>query len=279
MIDAAVPIDAMIDAPLPVTGHLLLTEVKTVGSSEFIEIWNPTTATVDLRNYYLTDMSSYWRLPGHVAGNDPITGDQTDFISRFPVGATIAPNAVITIALDGAAFILPTTGFPTVTPTYTVQETTAGSTAMETVLFGPTNPNPGLTNGGEIVALFSWDGASDNVKDVDIVLAGSGIAPTSPNNIQAKMAVDGPDADTTATPYATDLMTITQMGSPTPTAAPALKSHKRILRETGSEIQTGTGNGITGDDETTEMTVVTWDSQADAANYTDATPGVIPAIP
>lgn len=282
MIDAAVDaaidaaVDAMIDAPPAVTGHLLITEVKTVGSSEFIEIWNPTTATVDLRNYYLTDLNTYWQLPAHVAGNVTLTADASDFLSRFPVGATLAPNAVITIAFDGAAFVAPTTGFPTVTPTYTIQEMTTGATAMETVLFGATNPNPGLTNTGEIVVLFAWDGASDNVKDVDIVLAGT---PTSAgNDVAAKSAVDGPDADSTTTAYATDLLTITDL-TVTDGTAPSLKSYKRIARETDREIQTGTGNGITGDDETTEMTVLTWDQRAMGAEYTDATPGVIPTIP
>ncbi len=274
-IDAAVDaaVDAMVDAPPAVTGHLLLTEVKTVGGSEFIEIWNPTTATIDLRNYYLTDMNSYWRLPSSTA----ITPVASDFVARFPVGATIAPNAVITIATDGVAFIAPTTGFPTVTPTYTIQEPTAGATAMELVV-ADAGGNPGLTNGGEMVALFFWDGASDLVKDVDLVFAGpAGI--TGDNQFAAKGAVDGPDADTTTSDYAPDLNTLTPMGAATDGTAPSLKSYKRIANETGREVQTGAGNGITGDDETSEMTVVTWDSRALPAEYTDATPGVIPTIP
>ncbi len=273
MPDASMPDASMPDAPPAVTGHLLLTEVKTVGGSEFIEIWNPTTATIDLRNYYLTDMNSYWRLPSSTA----ITPVASDFIARFPVGATIAPNAVITIATDGVAFIAPTTGFPTVTPTYTIQETTPGATAMELVVADAAG-NPGLTNGGEMVALFFWDGASDNVKDVDLFFAGPANI-TGDNQFAAKGAVDGPDADTTATAYATDLNMITPMGAVTDGTAPSLKSYKRIAKETGREVQTGMGNGITGDDETSEMTVLTWDSRTLPAEYTDATPGVIPTIP
>lgn len=39
------------------------------------------------------------------------------------------------------------------------------------------------------------------------------------------------------------------------------------------------GNGITGDDETSENLRMTWDSQAVATGYTAPTPGVIPVLP
>jgi len=251
------------DAPPPVGAHLLITEVKTVDNSEFIEIYNPTDQVISLRNYYLTDHQSYFLLPG---GTPPAT-DQTDFLARFPMGASIAPRQVITVATDAVGF---EAAFSMV-PTYTVQEL-GNSTAMELVWQGPTNPNPGLTNAGEMVALFFWDGATDTVRDVDIVVAGN--APTAANTIIAKTAVDGPDADAATTAYATDALTIQDMETDTPNGT----SYKRIAFETGHEVQTSTGNGITGDDETSEALRMTWDSQSTATNYTAATPGVVPAV-
>src|SRR5690348_4476419 len=63
-----------IDAQPPDTGscfiagtpgmHLLLSEVcLSPSGSEFIEITNPTGATVDLSTYYLSDNGNYWKLP------------------------------------------------------------------------------------------------------------------------------------------------------------------------------------------------------------------------
>lgn len=280
IIDGAIVIDALnvdagivIDGPLMLDGppgpavgtHLLISEVKTVDGSEFIEIYNPTALTIDLRNYYLTDHNAYAQYPGFVAGNTMVTVDATDFLARFPVGAMIGPRQVITVATDAGLY---ETGLMSV-PTYTIQEP-GNSTPMELIWSGMT-PNPGLTNAGEMVALFFWDGVTDNVKDVDLFIAGN--APTAANTFVAKPAVDGPDVDTVATPYVADAMTIQDMATDTPT----LTSYKRIALETGNEVQMATGNGILGDDETTEQTRTTWDSQAVASGYTAATPGTVPA--
>ena len=48
---------------------------------------------------------------------------------------------------------------------------------------------------------------------------------------------------------------------------------KRMLGETGYETQGGAGNGITGDDETSENTRMTWDS-----TFTAPTPGTAPTF-
>lgn len=255
------PEDAMVDAEphvppdapvMPVSGSpLLLTEVVLAPSAgELIEIGNPNTTAVDLSTYYLSDSGNYFRLPAGMP-----TVDSADFIVKFPAGATIPAGGVITVALDTAANFTTTYG---TAPTFAIN----GGT-MTTVV---ANGTPSLTNSGEPIILFTWDGTSDLVRDADILLAG---APTATNALTTKngVAIDGPDANTATTSYANDARTIAPQAA-TPASA---KSTKRILPEAGHETQDGTGNGLTGDDETSENTAVTWD-----ATFTAPTPGTVP---
>jgi len=247
-IDApGLPIDAPAAALLP----LLLTEVVLAPSTgELIEIANPNAQPVDLSTYYVADAGPYFRIPG-----GPPVVDSADFIARFPAGASIPAKGVITVALDTSAAFTTVYG---VAPTFAL----SGGT-MITVA---SNGIPSLTNAGELVVLFRWDGTSDLVRDVDILLAG---APTAANALVDKSGVtlDGPDADVTTTAYKTDARTLAAQAS-----APASgKSTKRIALETGHETQGGAGNGLTGDDETSENTAMTWDT-----TFTNPTPGTIP---
>lgn len=249
------PTGPMPDAPSGGGGNatLLLTEVVLAPSTqEFVEIANPGTTAVDLSTYYLSDSGSYFRVPAGAP-----TLDTADFIVKFPAGASIAPGAVITVALDTTASFMTTNG---VAPTYSVASGTMTAVAANGV--------PSLTNSGELVVLFRWDGQADLVKDVDAVLAG---APTIANGFVNKSAValDGPDTGTSSATYATDARSMAAMGS-TPASG---KSTKRLALEAGHETQSGGGNGINGDDETSEDTAATWDSSA----FTNPTPGGVPA--
>ena len=256
-VDAPVgPVDAPTDGGGPPSNAapLILTEISLApNGGELVELFNPTAATVTLRNYYLTDVPTYFRLPSAAQ-----SVDASDFIVRFPAGATVGPGAVVTVAMDTAANFMTATG---AAPTFSV----AGGT-IETV---DNNGAATLTNGGEPVVLFFWDGASDRVTDVDIMIAG---APSAANALVNKsgVVVDGPDADTSGSAYATDAMTIAGQA-----AAPgSALSTKRLVLETGStEIQVGNGNGVMGQDETSEQTATTWDATA----FTALTPGAVPA--
>jgi hypothetical protein len=123
-----------------------------------------------------------------------------------------------------------------------------------------------LTNGGEMVALFFWDGENDLVQDCDLMLAG---VPTAANSLVTRTGVqqDGPDSDMVTTAYANDALTI----APQPTEPASGKSTKRIALEAGNQLANGNGNGVTGDDETSENTAMTWDT-----TYTAPTPGQVP---
>ena len=235
--------------PSQTSAKLLLTEVVLAPSTgEFIEIANPGSTAIDLGGYYLSDAGTYFRVP---AGSPTV--DATDFIVKFPAGAQVPSHGVVTVALDSVASFTTAYG---AAPTY----------SLATMTQVAINGVPSLTNGGEIVVLFAWDGASDLVRDVDMLLVG---APTVANSLVDKsgIAIDGPDADTTGTAYKSDARTIAAQAS-TPASG---KSTKRMAQEGG--FQTGSaGNGVTGADETSEDTTQTWDT-----SYTAPTPGVVPA--
>ncbi len=237
------------DGPPPqTTAKLLLTEIVLAPSTgELIEIANPGTTAIDLSGYYLSDSGNYFRVPAGA------TVDSTDFIVRFPAGSSIPAHGVITVAIDTAANFTAAYG---AAPTYALSAMTpVASSGVAS-----------LTNGGEIIVLFTWDGASDNVRDVDMVLAG---VPSAANGIVDKsgVAIDGPDSGTTPTAYKPDARTL----APQATAPASGKSTKRLAQEGG--FQTGSaGNGVTGADETTEDTAQTWDT-----TYSLPTPGAVPA--
>lgn len=227
---------------------LMITEVALAPTGgEFIEIANLTSQTVDLSTYYLSDSGNYFRLPAGAIV------DSSDFIIRFNAGSTIAPGTAITVAIDTAASFQTTYG---VAPTFAL-----GSGGMQTVA---SSGIPTLTNAGELVVLFRWDGTADLVADSDLLLVG---IPTAANGLVDKsaQAIDGPDADSTPTSYGSDTRTIV----PQSAAPNAGQSTKRIALDTGFEV-TGV-NGISGDDETSENTSMTWDT-----TFTAPTPDSLP---
>ena len=84
----------------------------------------------------------------------------------------------------------------------------------------------------------------------------------------AKQAVDGPDADATTSSYAADAGLIGDFLAD----STGQNTFKRLLRETGLEHRAVGGNGITGDDETSEMIRLTWEEA-----LSPGTPGTVPA--
>lgn len=253
--DAAIDAAPEPDAPPfdPAAGSpLLLSEVVlTPTDGELIELVNITDQRVDLSRFFLTDSGSYFRLPGGA----PVL-DNADFIAKFPAGASVPAHGVVTVAVSTTTDFLANYG---IAPTFSIADGT-----MEVVAAAAT---PNLTNGGELVAVFFWDGATDVVADADLVLAGS---PSAVNAVIDKSGVqiDGPDGDAAATAYAIDARSIgIQMGTPG-----AGESTKRIAREAGHEVQDGAGNGLGGDDETSEDTGATWD----AVTFSAPTPGAVP---
>ncbi|HEX3478236.1 MAG TPA: hypothetical protein VHT91_24615 [Kofleriaceae bacterium] len=260
-------IDVPIDAGnpygnLPPGSPLLLSEIvlTTVPGSmtdpgEMIEIVNTSGDDVSLSTYYLSDSGNYYRLPLGA------TVDPTDFIVKFPEGAVIHGHQAMAIAISTPTDFASSYG---VAPSYSLRDGSLVTIAM--------NAAPQLTNAGEPIILFQWDGQSDLVRDVDIMIAGvpSGAANALPNKSNATQ--DGADADKDASKYAVDLMTIHAQ----PSAPGNGVSTKRIALEETHEIHGANGNGPSGDDETSEDISVTWDGTA-ANPFTAPTPGQVPA--
>ena len=227
---------------LPPSSPLLLSEIALAPTAgEMIEIYNTSSQEVDLSTYYLSDNSNYYLLP---ARGPNTSVDDADFIVKFPSNAKIQGHGVVVVAIDTP------TNFSIMygpSPSFSLAD---GS--MQSIVV---NGVPTLTNGGEPIILFQWDGNSDLVRDVDIMIAGK----SSPHNDfsnKSGIQQDGPDADMLPSAYAVDRHTI----APQPSAPGPGLSTKRIKLEAGNEAQDGRGNGQSGDDETSEDTSVTWDT-------------------
>lgn len=221
-------------APVLTGAHLLLTEIiVTPTTNELIEIHNPGSTAVDLSKYYLTDS---WFVPGPVSyhslpAGPPALGSNTDFIVKFPTGASIGAGQTIVVALYG----------PGVDSTFGAgqadYEITSVSAAIPDMVNASTQNLTAnattLTNGSEFVMLFFWDGASDNVCDVDYVTWGTSSGTSRVD--KTGLSVDGPDGDALATSYNAD----TPIASQSAVTAPGAGSS--VARIAGAEGVEGTG--------------------------------------
>ena len=114
--------------------------------------------------------------------------------------------------------------------------------------------------------LYTWDGASDLVQDIDYAVWGDAEEAVDKTGV----SVDGPDGDGTASTYLDDTATAAQ--DVVGTGGHAIgDSFQRVDFNEGAEAQAG-GNGITGSDETSEDLSVTWQTKA-------VTPGAAPPEP
>jgi len=252
--------------PEPAPDVLLSEIAVTPTGGEFIEIYNPSAAAVDLSDVYLTDATFagggtfYYNI---VTGANAGGGGFGDFHARFPDGAMIASGEFQTIAIAGSEDFAAEYGME---PTYELFEDGAvadGISDMREALPGSINGQGGLTNSGEIVVLYAWDGASDLVQDIDYAPWGDKAEGVDKSGV----GIDGPDADGDQSFYPAETTIADQqvVGSGSHAGG---NSFQRIDFAEGAEAQSG-GSGIRGSDETSEDLSVTWTEAA-------ATPAALP---
>lgn len=229
---------------------LLISEIAiTPTEGEFIEIHNKGGNVIDLTDVYLTDATYhnggvyYYQLVDGGGGG----GGFADFYARFPTGATIAPGAYQTIALNGAIDFNNTYG---VNPTYEIADTDGSVPDMLEARSGSIDGlSSGLTdNSGEVVILLHWDGQTDLMQDLDYILWGDRVEAVSKTGV----SIDGPDADSTPSTYLNDIDRNTQPIISAGSHANGTSWQRSDMNE-GNETKTG-GNGISGHDETSEDT-------------------------
>jgi endonuclease I len=251
--------------------ELLITEVVvTPTDGEFIEIHNRGGSIIDLSDVYLTDAT----VPGSayyynvVTGSNYGGGASTDFLSRFPSGASISPGEYQTIAMTGSTAFFSVYG---VNPTYELFEDDGAPDAIPDMLeaiAGSINGQGGLSNGGEVVIMFYWDGSSDLVQDLDYFLWGDKVEAVDKTGI----SIDGPDADAIASAYLNDTVTASQ--DVVNSGAHSFgNSWQRTDMTEGTETQSG-GNGIAGSNETSENLSATFTESVPTPNaaYTPPPP-------
>ena len=248
----------------PRANHLVITEVVvTPTPGESIEVWNPTSATISLTNTWLYN-ATFIADGGTSCGYQlaPTAGACgaafNDFNLRFPTGASIAPGEFQTIALTGASNYCGFFSCLSSRPTYEVAATgfpddplvanMLGDFDNRAVVFVATDGGSGqglLSNAGEEAVLYSWDGFTSTVQDVDYIIWGTTLTYRTD-----KTSVPGYLADT-------------PIGFQRPvTGTPSASlSYQRVCTNEGAEVKTG-GNGITGHNETSEDLDVTWVLQA-----------------
>ena len=247
------------DAGLSEAPHLLISEIRNkTGGREFIEIYNPGDSAVSLDNYYLADNGAYINVP---AGSSRPELDR-DFVVRFPLGSTISSKGVVVVGIQLREIV---DDEPKITAQFHIVPDNAVAMGVKMLAAHPGSVRgaPTLTDPGEGVILFHWDGVSNLVSDVDIVVAGDNPASGNLPPNKTGQSVIGPSGTTST--YASDLA----LFPPSTDSLQGEESYQRIALEGDHEIQEGNGNGITGHDETSEDTTMTWEIRTMTPGTTD----------
>lgn len=230
--------------------ELVISEiVVTPTAGEFFEIHNRGVDPLDLTDVYVTDATGAGNFYYNITtGANYGGGSSADFHARFPSGASIAAGEYQTVAINGTAF----NGEYAVNATYELNDSGATPNMLEAVP-GSINNQGGLSNAGEFLVLYHWDGVSDLVADIDYVVWGD-----------QNEAVDKTGVTIGGATYAND----TAIGSQevvAPGAHAFGDSFQRSDLTEGTET-TDNGNGVTGNDETSENLSVTFTEGAPTPN-------------
>jgi hypothetical protein len=246
--------------------HLIISEVvvKTqapvsTNGSPFIEIVNPTGSPIPMDDVYLTNgamtpATYYYNIALlDPAAANPGGGTGGDFHGKFPAGFFLEAGSSIAIALNGSAeyqeaygrnpdFELFEDG---AVPDNVPELVEAFQGSINAGLGGGTNV-PVLSDAAESLILYSWNGATDLVQDLDYLIWGAD------NNVR----IDKSGVSIGGGTYLADTPVASQEAAAAtgPTFGSALR---RVSTDEGTETLTG-GNGINGHDETSENLATTF---------------------
>ena len=227
--------------------HLLIGEIVTRPSGgEMIAIVNPTSAAVDLSDYFISDSHLYYK----IASSTFTTSSGSDFAARFPEGASIGAGERRVVALANASGAeMSFASFYGRKPDFELRPTANGAEDdpsvpnMRSAQASPSiGVNGSLTDGGEPVVLFVYR-TGPRVFDVDYVFYGVKGAANPPVD-KTSIAIDG-GADER---YADDTPAALQSVAAAPPEGSSLCRCKAA--ETGERATMG--NGLSGHDETSE---------------------------
>ena len=197
-----------------------------------VAIVNPTSAMVDLSDYYITDAVDtssdkyYYNLP---SGSDYWSGSVRDFLARFPENTTIDSGDTLFLSLHTKEMFEEVYPFsPDLSLFEDMRDTEISYNFLDL-----------LNDQRGVLILFQWDGSTEVVRDVDYFLWGD-----NSNSID-KTDVEGYNPDTPVE----EQSFIYAHGEDS--------TYVRISAEEIGEKSTG-GNGITGHDETSEKFSESW---------------------
>ncbi len=222
--------------------HILMQRVVlTPTNAEMVTLVNPTGATVNLSDYYITDAVKastgkyYYNLP---SAANYWSSSTTDFIARFPAGQILAAGDTLILSMHTDSLFNDYYGYyPDLALFEDLRNAVDGVT---TISFGSAfSYLDFLGNDAEMLMLFHWDGSSSTVEDVDYLLWGDN------SHAIDKSAVSGYASDTPAASQA--YLTPHDEGF----------AFTRVSSTESGETASG-GNGITGHDETSENLNTSW---------------------
>ncbi|MCP4293386.1 MAG: lamin tail domain-containing protein [bacterium] len=246
--------------------HLIISEivVKTrapfsMFGSPYIQVVNPTGSDVDMGQVYLTDATTspsayYYNITlGDPAASNPGGGNGGDFHARFPDGYVLAAGDSLAISINGSTEYQE--AYSRLPDFELFEEGATPDTVPELVEVFPgsidAGPHagvnvPALSDIAESLVLYTWDGTSDLVQDLDYLLWGS----------NEGVRIDKTGITIGSDTYAAD----TPVGSQNPVASAGPNfghTFRRISADEGTEADSG-GNGIDGHDETSENLATTF---------------------
>ena len=205
--------------------------------AEFISIYNPTSEPIDLSDYYITDSNTYYNLP---SGSDFWSGSLFDFIARFPDGRSIESNDSLIISLHNSQIFTDYYGYnPDITLFEDMRDAFDGQT---TISNGDTFVALDfLNNSTEMLMLFKWEQGSNLTQDVDYFVWGSASQGVDKTDVGGYLQ----DTDLNEQSYQEN-------------HAENFTYVRFLLNNSEGAEKNAGGNGIDGNDETSENFDETW---------------------